>query len=112
MNCYVHKQTDRSLKQEIACRPCSDRFCARKFPKQKSANAYETIICRLSKIIICAEIRFLTLECHIRLLNKKEESLDLQDFLDGSGDRIRTNDTLGMKWPLAASGRLITQQKT
>jgi len=43
---------------------------------------------------------------------QKEESLDLQGFLDGSGDRIRTNDTPGMKRPLAASGRLITQQKT
>ena len=42
----------------------------------------------------------------------KKESLDLQGFLDGSGDRIRTNDTPGMKRAAPASGRLITQQKT
>jgi len=44
--------------------------------------------------------------------DKKEESLDLQGFLDGSGDRIRTNDTPGMKRAVPASGRLILQQKT
>jgi len=47
----------------------------------------------------------------IPFFDKKEESLDLKGFLNGSGDRIRTNDTPGMKRAAPASGRLILQQK-
>ena len=42
--------------------------------------------------------------------DKKEESLDLQGFLDGSGDRIRTNDTSGMNrmlWPTELRRQMV-----
>ena len=58
--------------------------------------------------LLCRKTLFQSYECRItpaRFPDKKEESLDSQGFLDGSGDRIRTNDTLDMEQTLTVSGR-------
>jgi len=83
--------------------------------KENPANAYVISICRLLKIIIYAVFVQKSAFQRSGVLSAfwiKKESLDLQGFLDGSGDRIQTNDTPGMKRLAPASGRLILQQKT